>query len=982
MIRLLFLLLVPSWLLLTVACAPAIELNEKPPPVTLDPSVLSGQLDNGFSYYLRSANSALRNNRIELRLVVKAGSLDEAADQRGYAHMVEHMAYRGTRSFSAERIESLLSDNGLRWGQDVNATTHYGATVYRFSLDQSDDHLLPVLLELMAQWLDDIEFEQSALEKEKRIVDAELRERYAARNYVVDPVVASAYASSRYDNRQPAGDISSIYRATAAELHQFWRSHYRSDNAALIITGGDRPWQFEPMIVDAFVDLDRRPEPPSAGLTSNAETTEPERGVRFFKEGMVVEFLSSNDPTLDLPGLSVNLISRQRQLPTDIDSSIESIKNRARNQMLLNAYSYLLQNRIERTHQCGAIELNTSLIESGQAIEKIDMTVTKETMLPCLSVVFDAVNAVQNTELTEEEFEEFKNLFVKIADLTVDQYRSRGAEALASALVDMVANGEIVLSVWEVRAILREVVAEFDSVVLNDLIKNITKTHRLVFSAVSNTSQAPLVADMIAVLDSDRNNLAADVRSVVLHGNLKPDQTQLATTTRTTKLVRSNALLTIDEQSIQPTTASPLVTKVRSSGSYHEWRLANGATAILLQDTEYDQISITATRAGGYANRSGTSAIAARSLPDYLSVNGVNGYTSGSLKNLMRKKEIFVEPFIEPLHHGINASGTSAELASMISMIRGYFAEPLVIEPQSSVFLEHLKSSKATAVESGLFARTQSGATAIRPQLSNAVFIEAHKEFFGSTEKFGFIFTGLIEPDELELELQNLVNENLTEKSQLLKVTETSVGNAIIRDRGDELTSFTMVFSCVGAAGAASRFGNLPAASQTFRHWRLLTEMFAERLRYSLREGPGFVYEIRNNVLVSSELVQQLEFSVLRKDEMQVLSIVSDVLSQISSNGFNERELTSALKRDRRNRQMNDAGYEPVSKRKAQQWLYSGEITLEDKDVADLYDLNQLAQCLREPAQQAALVSTLGDQASVNRAGAQVPTMQIPGVSR
>ena len=979
MIRILFLFLALPLLLVTVACRPAIEIDEKLPTVTLDPSVLSGQLENGFNYYLRSANSALRNDRIELRLVVKAGSLDEAAHQRGYAHMVEHMAYRGTRSFSAERIESLLSDNGLRWGHDVNATTHYAATVYRFSLDQSDEHLLPVLLELMAQWLDDIEFEQSALEKEKRIVDAELRERYAARNYVVDPVIVSAYAGSRYDNRQPAGDIRLIYNATTDELHRFWRSHYRPDNAALIITGGDRPWRFESMIVDAFADLDPRAEPLPVGSTDDTQTTQAARGVQYSKDNMVMELLSSNDPTLDLPSLSVNLISRQRELPKDIDSSIESIKNRARSQMLFNAYSYLLRNRIERTHQCGAIELNTSLVESGQAIEKITMTVTSETMLSCLSVAFNAVHEVQSTELTTEEFEEFKMLFVQIAELTVDQYRSRDAEALASGLVDMVTNGEIVLSVWEMQTILREVVAEFDSTVLNNIIRNITETHRLVFSAVSNTAEAPTIADMISTLDNDGEGPAAGVRSVVIHGNLKSDQTQLAATTEPPERVRLNASSSHNQWSTQSIATSSLVTKVRSQGRYHEWRLANGATAILLQDNEYDQISITATGDGGCANRSGASAIAARSLPAYLSVNGVGGYTGGSLRNIKRQKEIFVDPFVEPFHHGINASGAAKELTSMILMIRSYFTEPLVIEPQSSVFLQHLKNSNAAAVNGGLYAQTQFGATDNKKQLSNALFIEAHKELFGSTEKFGFIFTGLIEPDELELKLHYLVSNNLAEKAQLSPVSERSFNNAIIRNRGDKLTRFNMVFSCGGVSGAGSTSGNLNTSSQSFKQWRLLTDMIAERLRYSLREESGFVYEIQSDVLASSELVQQLEFSVLPKDEIQVLSIISEVLSQISSNGFSEQELNSALIRDRRNRTMDTSGYESISSRKAQQWLYSGAINVEDRDVASLYELNQLAQCLNEPAQQAGLVSFSDDQASVNLTGTRAPHGQIPG---
>jgi len=194
----------------------------------LDPGVLTGQLQNGFRYYLRSTKGAPLNDRLEVRLIVKAGSLYERPDQHGYAHLLEHMAYRGTSSFSAQDIELLLSRNGLRWGADVNATTHYGATV---------------------------EFDPIALENEKRIVDAELRERYADRNHIIDPVTRSAYAGSRYSSQHPAGNINTIRDATADGLKQFWKSHYRADNAALVITGSDRPWQLEPLIASHFSEL-------------------------------------------------------------------------------------------------------------------------------------------------------------------------------------------------------------------------------------------------------------------------------------------------------------------------------------------------------------------------------------------------------------------------------------------------------------------------------------------------------------------------------------------------------------------------------------------------------------------------------------------------------------------------------------------------------------------------------------------------------
>src|SRR5437764_6503901 len=64
-------------------------------PVPLDSAVLSGRLPNGLRYLLR--RNGRPEKRVSLRLVVNAGSVLEDDDQRGLAHLVEHMAFDGTR---------------------------------------------------------------------------------------------------------------------------------------------------------------------------------------------------------------------------------------------------------------------------------------------------------------------------------------------------------------------------------------------------------------------------------------------------------------------------------------------------------------------------------------------------------------------------------------------------------------------------------------------------------------------------------------------------------------------------------------------------------------------------------------------------------------------------------------------------------------------------------------------------------------------
>src|SRR5688500_7556906 len=79
-----------------------------------DPAVKNCTLPNRLRYYIRENHRP--EKRAELRLVVNAGSVLEEDDQRGLAHMVEHMAFRGTLRMPGNQISSYFESIGMRYG--------------------------------------------------------------------------------------------------------------------------------------------------------------------------------------------------------------------------------------------------------------------------------------------------------------------------------------------------------------------------------------------------------------------------------------------------------------------------------------------------------------------------------------------------------------------------------------------------------------------------------------------------------------------------------------------------------------------------------------------------------------------------------------------------------------------------------------------------------------------------------------------------
>ena len=105
-------------------------------PLAFDPLVVRGVLSNGLSYYVRHNEEP--RDRAHISLVVRAGSVHEAEEERGLAHFVEHMAFNGTERFAKQEIIDYLESLGSAFGPDLNARTGFDDTLYFLEIPTDD----------------------------------------------------------------------------------------------------------------------------------------------------------------------------------------------------------------------------------------------------------------------------------------------------------------------------------------------------------------------------------------------------------------------------------------------------------------------------------------------------------------------------------------------------------------------------------------------------------------------------------------------------------------------------------------------------------------------------------------------------------------------------------------------------------------------------------------------------------------------------
>ena len=251
-------------LLVFLACShPASLPAASPPdePIPLDPLVQRGTLENGLSWVVQP--NAYPDDRAELRLVVKAGSVLEAEDQRGLAHMVEHMAFNGSRNFAEGELVAWFESVGMSFGAHLNAYTSFDQTVYKVSVPTDDPATLDRGLLVLRDWADGLTLADDAIERERGVVLEEWRKGLGAGDRIFRALAPTIFMGSPYADRLPIGTEASLRGFGPEAVRRFYHDWYRPDLLAVIAVGDFDPTQMQTAIHARFGDMVGPADPPA-----------------------------------------------------------------------------------------------------------------------------------------------------------------------------------------------------------------------------------------------------------------------------------------------------------------------------------------------------------------------------------------------------------------------------------------------------------------------------------------------------------------------------------------------------------------------------------------------------------------------------------------------------------------------------------------------------------------------------------------------
>ncbi|HEX5263740.1 MAG TPA: pitrilysin family protein, partial [Phenylobacterium sp.] len=223
-----------------------------------DPSVTFGVLPNGLRYAIQ--HNATPPGVVSLRLAILAGSMQEARDQEGLAHLLEHMAFRGSAHVPDGEAMRTLERLGSRPGADANAGTGPTSTVYMFDLAHNDDASVDTGLMLLREVGSELTLDPKSLDAERPVVLAEERLR-AGPNLKVSEAIARAEFGDHPFGRAPIGRREVIETAPVSRLRAFYDAYYRPERAVLVVAGDIDPVAIEAKIKAKFFDWQGRGAP-------------------------------------------------------------------------------------------------------------------------------------------------------------------------------------------------------------------------------------------------------------------------------------------------------------------------------------------------------------------------------------------------------------------------------------------------------------------------------------------------------------------------------------------------------------------------------------------------------------------------------------------------------------------------------------------------------------------------------------------------
>jgi len=250
---------------LTVALAP-VHAAVRPPKLQYQMMTLG----NGLRVILSEDHST---PIVHVSVTYHVGSKNERAGRTGFAHLFEHMMFKGSKNVEPESHTSIIASVGGR----SNAFTTEDETVFWQTLPS---HYLPLALWLEADRMATLRVDDEAFRREREVVKEERRMRVENQPYGRLSEIIFDHAFMTHPYKHPTiGSMVDLEAASIADVREFHSTYYVPENATVTIVGDFDAEQTLQMVNQYLARVPKAKRPVPRDIPKEPEQTKERRAV-------------------------------------------------------------------------------------------------------------------------------------------------------------------------------------------------------------------------------------------------------------------------------------------------------------------------------------------------------------------------------------------------------------------------------------------------------------------------------------------------------------------------------------------------------------------------------------------------------------------------------------------------------------------------------------------------------------------------------
>ena len=606
----------------------------------IDENVRIGKLENGLTYYIRHNDKPAQ--RAEFYLATNVGAFQEADDQDGLAHFLEHMCFNGTKNFPDKSLLEYLRSIGAEFGRNINASTGFEQTQYMLNnIPIVREGIIDSCLLVLHDYSHYVTCDPKEIDAERGVIIEERRSRRDANWRMFEKSLPYYFGATQMSRRTLIGGEEQLKTFKPESLVSFYRKWYNPDMQAVVVVGDVDVDQIEQKIKSTFASIPAAATPtvkPIVPIPGNAEP--------------VVAVITDPEANSSM----VELLWRGEAMPKELASTDAAF--------VLDLVKAVISNVFNERMEAITASPNAPFIGGGLGIGALcegcdalqaQLVFKDGDYENAMKAFYTEIERMRRYGVTESELERAKTKLISDAEKAVEAATSRkNAEFVWPILGHFFHNDYLLTPEMEFQ-MTQALCAQLPSMVFQQIISQaITEENFVViYKAPAREGLThPSEAEILSVINEVK---AAEVAAPVEEGASEP---------------------LLDAEAIVPGTV-----KKEKTGAYGstEWTLSNGMKVVLMNTTlKNDQVLFELVKKGGL------SLVETAELPSfdsniwgiYLQNRGLSKFGGVQLKKMLTGKNVHCNIEIGATEHSIGGVATPKDIETAMQLMYLNIVEP------------------------------------------------------------------------------------------------------------------------------------------------------------------------------------------------------------------------------------------------------------------------------------------------------------------